>query len=308
MLAALLVLFAGCANEPAPETETAEWDRNATEHWQLDENGEKQNAGEHELDDQNNCTVCGCGIVELGDGSILVGNYDEEYRVLRETYYTVDGQVDKDLTYSYTFDEEGNMVTLAIRENGELVVDSLFAPGSDGFPVLVTEIVYNEEGRTVSEYSENFCVGYTTYSKDGDLLVVSEHELSEDKDGYKYISKEIMTDYRNNTKTETEYNEYGYITVLFIYELKDGAEELIHTEVNEYDFDDEGKMLYHSVASNGGLNREFFYDWYEEDGLDLSFCSKEIVYNEDGSYTVYEYNVNEELIGETAFDENGNKI
>lgn len=306
LIAVLLVLFAGCGKEPA--SENREWDRNAKEHWQYDENGEKINVGEHEFDDQNNCAVCKSGFVDLGDGCAYMVDYDEEFRMLRETYFNADGEIDKDVTYEYGFDEEGNMISLLTYVNGEISVEGEFEMAAGGYPILVKEKVYTEEGSTVSTFNEYACTGNAFYDKNGALLSESVHEISEDKDGYIYISRETVTDYEKNTKSETGYNEHIDVTYVYGYELRNGEEVLVYTEVNEYDYENEGAMTYHSVSVDGRLCNEYFYDWYEEGGTHLSFCSKEIVYNEDGSYVVYEYNVNSEVINKTAFDENGNEI
>lgn len=306
IIAVLLVLLAGCGN--ASISEGAKWDRDSKEHWKYDENGEKIKIGAHEFDDQNNCTVCKSGFVDLGEGKTYMVNYDDEFYMLRETYFNADGTIDRDITYEYGFDEEGNMISLLTYVNGEISVEGEFMPGTGGYPILVSEKVHTEEGYNISYFNESACTGLAFYNKNGDLLRESVFEQSVDKDGYTYISKEIYTDYEKGTKREIGYNEIIDPVYIYEYELADGEEILVYTEVSEYDYDDEGNMLYHSIAVDGSLRQEFFYDWYEEDGSYLKFCSKEITYNDDGSYAVYEYNVNAELIKKTAFDESGNKI
>ena len=85
---------AGCSSpEPAAPVHTHAplegWDRNATEHWHNCECGEKLDTAAHELDDLSSCTVCGSEIIDWGDGTFDVYNYDEN----GSTVYTVRGEL-----------------------------------------------------------------------------------------------------------------------------------------------------------------------------------------------------------------------
>ena len=88
IFAVLAAVLSGCIAE---EPENSVWERNPTEHWINGKNGEKLNVGEHELDEESFCEICGCEIFDHGNGVITVSNYDEKGNPVRVTNFAFGG-------------------------------------------------------------------------------------------------------------------------------------------------------------------------------------------------------------------------
>mgnify|MGYP006874772562 CR=1 FL=1 len=88
--------------------------------WSGGKNGEKLNVGEHELDEESFCEICGCEIFDHGNGVITVSNYDEKGNPVRVTNFAFGGNSFDDYISEYKYDENGEVLYSETFENGRL--------------------------------------------------------------------------------------------------------------------------------------------------------------------------------------------
>ena len=297
-----LALFCGCSSdEPVieenfpEETSQEKWDRDPFEHWQNGENGEKLNAAEHEMGEDFLCKICGCRVTDWGDGTFNVDNYDENFNVIRSTAYDSDGSFD-DYTYEYGYDEDGNIISAKEYENGKLFAEYEYAIDNNGNHLPVNSTVYFSDGiKTVTEYNDNGDIEKeVSYFADGSLYYESFYEYAVSSDGFSYCVKISETDHSENLKYYYSYNE---------------MDDCISYESTEYEYNEEGWVIYKKLYVNGLPSEENYFGIFDDgEGGRWTYYEKQILYNEDGSYTVCEYDEYDELLSKTAFDADGNKI
>lgn len=87
LLLSTSLLCAGFAREELADS----WDRDAREHWQTSETGEKQNGEAHVFDDNGVCTICGAEVWLYDDGMADVYNYTPYGDMARYSAYDADG-------------------------------------------------------------------------------------------------------------------------------------------------------------------------------------------------------------------------
>ena len=311
ILAAVLVFsFCACADETS-ETEVitgipeGAWDRNIEEHWKTDENGEIIYSGEHQFNESTACEICGCEIIDWGDGSYDISDYDGYGNIRRSTLYE-NGEVVGDSVYEYFYNDYGNILLSSRYDNGTLVEECSYSVNTEGYSVLTGSVTYFTDG-TKSEYEYNEdgeIKNEHAYSAEGYLLFDSTYEYELASDGTSYLSKLTETDQIEEKIFEYVYNENGDFVTYTEYDFYNAV---LYTEEHEYEFDDEDRKTYHKTVVNGVIAEEIFFAYHEEEYGWWSYYDKQIVYNEDGSYTVYRYDENDELLSEESFDSNGNK-
>lgn len=311
------------ATEPAteaatePETEaatehvhtaTGEWDRDAKQHWQVCEDGEKLNVGEHTLDDEGICSVCHSLVTDYGEGQFIVNNHDEHGDTVRYTYYDADGSVVEEEFTEYGLDAEGNCYELKTTRYD-------YTYGA----IYVSE--YNEYGdqtaRTISDLEGN--VEQTDrfereYNDEGDPIWEKSYTndvLVQEITGYQtYVDGEytmrfpetVIDYYEDGTKLVTDYGDDGEVAKETYYKA-DGTVEKEWTYT--YETDSEGNWTSIKVYEGERLVKETEYA-LDADGW--NYPVKETEYHEDGSKTVCEYNEYGELVSESQYDADGNLI
>ena len=90
------------------------------------------------------------------DGSKLVIHCDEYGAVETETHYAADGSVEREMRYTYEYDDEGNVTRGFVYENDRLTMETEYALSADGWSYKCRETEYFGEGaKTVREYDES---------------------------------------------------------------------------------------------------------------------------------------------------------
>ncbi|MBR3962604.1 MAG: hypothetical protein IKK14_03660 [Oscillospiraceae bacterium] len=301
VLAVLAAVFSGCS---AKEPENILWERNPSEHWINGKNGEKLNVGEHELDEESFCKICGCEIVYQVDGVITVSNYDEKGNPVRVTNFAFQGKSFDDYITEYKYDENGGILYSETFENGRLCetfektgetvqkdyyyIDgshhlSITYPGYLGDTIISQWYSYDPEGNVeYEEYTEN-------------LL---------DKNGEIYLNRTTSIHYPTETKVVSEANALGHPLSVEKYDL-DG--NLIDNYDYAYEYGEENLIVYEKIIHQGKLYKEHFLKVITQgEGLVTQPC-KEITYHETGHYVI-EYDENGNITAETHYDSDGNII
>ena len=309
VLALMLVLSACSANEPeVPEVpEDATWDRNFSEHWINGENGEKLNVGEHELDEIWLCSVCGSEIIDWGDGFFDVYNYDDQGNLERHSSYSSDGECIDDYQNIFEYDESGNVIYLKVYQNGSICGESEFSYSSEGWTYESRCTTYYSTGNySVEEYDENGnALLFQGFDAEANLVAESINSFATHPDGYEYLAKTISKDYETGSESVYQYNEHGDLTYLWEY---DSVNDTYSEETHEYAYDEEGRRSYMKSWLDGVLQSEIYFGFAEDESGWWSYYETEIVYSEDGSYTVTKHNENDELLSKVHYDANGNPV
>ena len=300
----LLAVLSGCYFEEISETPI--WEADAFEHWQNGENGEKLNIGEHEPGGDYICTVCKSKVFNWGD-RITVTSFDEYQSPIRATVYGTDGTVLSERTYEYGYGKDGYYTYSKTFENGKLVLEYEYAVTEDGFGYPKKETAYYEDCVFVNEYDENTTPAkFTEYNLAGEIISETEFEYSEDSSGNLYCSKETVINYSDSTKTVAEYHENSGLYRKETFSLEGDAPTLISVENHEYEYDGLGRPVYYKETINGEISCEDFIAYSDENSYD-GYYDKKIIYNEDRSYTVFDYDESGNLFSETEYSvsENG---
>ena len=113
-------------------------------------------------------------IIEYDDAGnkILVSEYGENMEVAKETHYTPDGEIDRELTYEYEVNEDGSWSHIKAYAGDRLVSDSEYAFGEEGWSYKAKVTEYFEDGSmTVTEYDEyEEILSETQYDADGNKI------------------------------------------------------------------------------------------------------------------------------------------
>lgn len=283
-------------------THTAEegWDRNAKEHWQVCECGEKMEVAAHELDEMDICTVCGSEVWDFGD-SADVYNYDENGNMLRSTSYDAEGNVVTETIREHTYDADGNVQQVTIYTDGVLIEEEFYAAGEDGEFYLESIMMYHEDGsKTENEYDENGNVTYmASYNADDEIEHESWSEYAQTEDGEFYEAK-VTESYEDGTKLVAEYNQYEDIVTRVMYDAN-GA--VVYEERYEREYNEEGDPLWEKEYEDGVLIREIpYYISGSDEDMSWRCPGKTIDYYEDGTKLVTEYNENGDLGKEITYN------
>ncbi len=306
---AVLLMISGCKqNQPedtkpthAPQTQL-QWDRDAKEHWRPGADGEKLDAAAHTLE-EDVCTVCGSGIVDFGE-SVYVYNYNEHEDQIRNSAYE-NGVLVTDWVTEYEYDDAGNYVSVKYYENGTLYQVDGYTVNADGENVIFKCTNYFEGSYTTTEYDEhgNASIDYC-YDADGVQTEEIHYEYELDENGDYYIFRSTYADLQNNTTTVECFNVQGDVISNVFYQ----GEEQVEASYYEYRYDEEGRTIYVGTSDDKMLLEEVFYGVFEETDGWYTYMQKYVIYKEDGTKTVTEFNENEEPINKTVYDAEGNVI
>lgn len=299
----VLMLFFGCVPSDFHEVyvvpEDAVWDRNPVEHWINSENGEKLHISEHEFDEEGFCTVCKSFVECWTDGGADVCNYDEKYNLTRSTSFDEEGNILFDYVMEYRYDKNDEIIYCATYQNGRLY-----------------ETYENIEGTVQKEYFEEdgthqLSITYTgylgdtiinqwyAYDKEDNVHYESYTETLLDENGEGYLIRETGTDYKTGIKTVGEYD--SYMNPL-LFEEYDFEGNLLSSREGHYEYSDDGFLLYKKILLNGKPEIEIFFD------AETFYETKKLSYEEDGSYTVTEYDENGNETSVTHYDAEGNPV
>lgn len=302
----MISLFSACTQnvpgtEPVSETEL-QWDRDANEHWHVNSSGEKVDVAAHNPG-ENPCSTCGSEIWVYEDGSADIFNYNEQGEWLRMTYLDADGSLIDETTFEYTYDDAGNKSSQKQYYNGVLVEVMTFKVNEAGETVPDLQTGYYDDGTwATNEYDElGNVVRACTYDTDGNVTSEELTEFEFSSDGSSYEAKTTII-WEDGSKHVSEYNQYGEKVLWAGYDA-DGNLEFEHVSV--YEYDNNGNLLHSESYVDEILSYEIEYA-LDEDGF--SYAAKEIIYNYDGTYYVYEYDVNGDTLSETLYDADGNVI
>lgn len=284
------------------------WDRDAKQHWQVCEDGEKMNVGEHTLDEESICTVCGSMVEDYGDGQFIVNNHDEHGDTIRYTYYDADGSVVEEEFTEYGLDAEGNCYekkTTQYNYSDEVVYISEYNEYGDQTSRTVTDLEGNVEqvDRFEREYNdEGEAIWEKTYTNDVLVWEITGYKVYEGEDYTMRYPEAVITYYEDGTKMVITYGDNGEVAKETTYNA-DGEVESEQTYT--YETDAEGNWTSIKVYEGERLVKDTEYA-VDADGY--NYISKETEYREDGSKTVYEYDANGELVSESQYDAEGNLI
>ena len=241
-----------------------DWEIDKDKHWHVSESGEKTDVAEHSLEDDF-CSVCGAEIVDF-DGEVWVQKHNDRGDEILSIIYNADGNITEHRKTEYTYDEDGNWTFCKEYDNNKLFREVTYKTvstedESSTYPEKVT--TYNEDGtKLFEEYDDNQdVIRETLYAADGTVE-------------YDYT-------------ITTEYNEDSYIS-----SLKKYADDKLILEI-QYDYDADGIQTNERTYVEGKLAQEDFYTNLEG----YVYLSKSVVYNEDGTQTVTEYDEFGDVIG-----------
>lgn len=306
----LLAALAGCGGKEATADASehvhiaeASWDRNAAEHWQVCQCGEKMEIQAHTLDEAVRCTVCGSDVWTYDDGLADVMNYDAQGNLLRSSSYEGDTLL-SEMTAEYAYDADGNMVSEKQYYDGVLSSENTFQMNGEGEFVYLRSVFYNDDGSCfVNAYDEN---GNTTYvcemDVSGSVINESKMEYALDANGCYYQVKleDILEDGTIYTSTYDTHGENNTRVKI------DAEGNVVFEEVYEREYDEEGNMLWEKIYRNGMLASEIVS--YAEVTTEDYWCrypEQTIEYYEDGTKQVSEYGKNTMVAREIFYNADG---
>ena len=293
LVLALMLVLSGCASGEAAEIN---WESDLNEHWVTDENGEKNKTAEHDFGDGRVCSVCGCEVFDYGNGSGEVFGYiDAERNYANSLKIYENGELVQEYTAVYEFDENGKP-TYSATYAGEKIMEEFFYNES-------ASVFYEEDGSYGKRVdNEDGTSVYTQYDADGTISY--ERYYAPKNDTENYLVKSIDFDFDAGVKYVIEYNIDGNVTHHETYDLDDN---LLSTVI--YEYGEDGYPTYQANYEGETLSSELYLmTKFDAEGNPFSQPTKEIIYNEDGGYLVYEFDEEGILTTEETYDANGNKV
>ena len=267
--------------DPEPPVHTCQaegsWQVDLNNHWKLCRCGEIVDAQAHEME-ENVCTVCSVEIFSNDfTGDTYLWMYDENGMVLSELLYSADGTLRSSLSWEYGFDDNGELLWEKEYMDGLLYRHYTY----DAYGHIVTEDYYAEDGSVEEAYRYDW-----VYDADGDP--VSKKEYCNDVLYYEgTFHPELGQSY---PEEEIWYGE-------------DGSRERY-----EYTYDDNGNVLLEVRYEDDVLAYKCYYVVESTIYGEWSYPAQEYAYNEDGSYTLTEYDPEGEILRQENYDAEGNLI
>lgn len=219
-----IVLFATSC-EVHEHVYNEDWKCNAFEHWQVcPEDGVKLERSKHGLDENNECTICGCLVVEFDD-AIYIHCYDEYDNITRLASYDLDGSFLSETIFKNEYDENEDLVKVTTIIDGFVAEIEEFSTNEYGDvdSYLAVNTYYYEDGaKKVTKYNKHGKeTSEITYDKDGNKMY---------EDTYEYIYETFVIDgeeeeclvcektYRDGTfYKETSYDFENFIITITVY-------------------------------------------------------------------------------------------
>ncbi|MBQ7116699.1 MAG: hypothetical protein IJN88_00660 [Clostridia bacterium] len=170
------------------------------------------------------------------------------------------------------------------------------------------KLYFDEEGNYTWENRAEY-----TYDKDGNKLtekiytddvLLSSAEYDYDSAGLTY--KKYETEYHDDGSSIVyEYNESGDNLGYVVYDEKGNATEDVRSE---YITDEKGELIGEKVYENDILSKEMKYAAGNDGEEDYLYIVEAVLYNDDGSKSVEEYDESGELIREAYYDSDGSRV
>lgn len=305
ILACMMVLSVMTACSSSDDAATSGWVADGKEHWKVFvESGEKTEVGAHELNEVNQCAVCGSEIWDFGD-SVSVYAYDTYGNITRMADYDADGNLVSETVDEYEYDTDGNITKDKQYIDGVLSGETEYTV-TDGESTISGFTAYYEDGsKSIAEYDANGnSVKLTDYDSDGAVVFQADSEYAEDSNGEWYESQCTET-YSDGTKIECTYNERGDALSRVCYDADGNVES---SETWEYAYDDDGHKKTEVSYVDSKIWQEITYKTVYGENETFTYPETIAEYDEDGSKTVSVYNENDEVVSETKYDPEGNVV
>lgn len=289
-------------------TATGVWERDAKEHWQVCEDGEKLNVAEHTFDEESICTVCKSMVDRTDEGEAYVNTYDEQGNLIRYTYYGADGSAVTEIVSEYATDAEGNYYEKKSTEYdyaSSAIYISEYNEYEDQTARTVTDLDGNvqQKDRFDREYNaDGDPVWEKSYTNDVLVQEIPSYKTYTDGEYSMRFPASVIDYYEDGSKLVTEYNDQGEVDKETSYKADGTVETALHYV---YEYDAEGNRKRIQTYEGEQLVKDEEYA-VSADGW--SYMAKETEYHKDGTKTVREYNENDELINESKYDAEGNLI
>lgn len=305
----LFVMPVGTYAEEVSDSHThtaGEWMADLENHWQVcTECGEALDTAAHTMDESDICEVCRKSVCDYGDGTYGIFSYDEQGVLCEDGYYDADGELISRYRYVFEYYEDGNvksekdyMYDPALYGEAEMLTSEavyLYCENTEYGEVYQSEnTTYSEDGSKIyTECAENGDILRTIeYDAQGNEVNVSRYEYEQDEQG----ERSYMAIYENEVLSYEEFcmsvPNSSSVTTKQVYYNEDGS--VWNMTEYEYEFDEEGNLLYQSASTDGVLAWE---NIYESDDEGWNYLAKEITYDENG-----------ELVSEISYDAYGNEV
>lgn len=296
LLALLLLLAAAFAEEIALPTFI--WEHDGLTHWQLDTDGAVINQGAHNTADSWLCSICGADILDWGDGTYDVSDYDEYGNLVRSSCYDENGLLTYQSIHVLTCNEDGVILKDVEYINGVLYGESLYTVTEDGMQLPVSSTVWNDDGTTsVNQYDKHGnCVYAAIYEADGSVFFETISEFALSDDGW-YYECTTTSRYATGETFYDETNQYGDK----LRSLNTHADGTVWGDwTYEYEYRNHTKVWKKQYAAGVLIFEEFF----DDDGN----CIQEVEYLEDGGWIIYDYNDHGDVASVATYAADGSLV
>ena len=296
LLMLMLTLTAAWAEEAA--LPAFAWERDQEHHWQLDAFGGRINEGAHNISQEDfRCTVCGCEVMDWGDGWYALTDYDEYGNVLR--YTSIDnGAVTYDSVHALTYNDEGVVLVDVEYIGGLRFMESIYTVDGDGMQMPVKSTAWNDDGTTsINEYDEHGnCVRAYILGAENELIFENVNEFALNDDGWYYQCKSTSR-FNTGESFYSEYNQYGDETR----SLNQDADGNVWADsVTEYEYKDHVKVWKKHYA----FGRLDYEEHYNEEGAPVLMSE----YLPEGGRIEYTYDENGDVCKEETFAADGSQV
>lgn len=304
-LGLLAVMCAVCLPAFAEHTHnpSAEWDRDAVNHWRNCDCGEMTELSAHVMEDTF-CTVCGSKVWVYDDGTADVYDYFDNGNLRRNTFYDVDGTVFSDYRYEYGYDDAGCMLWSKTWLGDLLCEEVQYAVSADGESIPTEQKGYNEDGTWACNeydlYGNVTCI--RTYT--AEVAVVFEETYE-----YTYLEEGLIAETKISGRFDdgSSYvwvdNQYGDRVSSIMYEADGSISMNFATEIG---YDELGNKQWYKRYSDGVLMEEAVYALYTDEAGSWSYEQRYTEYLEDGGKIVIEYDHEGGEVSRTECDAQGN--
>lgn len=290
--AMIATALSGCGDSHTHQM-SDNWDADLTHHWKnCTDCGEKVEKVAHAFYDDNQCTVCGAQIVDLGDSKSLY-LYNDNGDMLKMADYDLDGNVITETTCQYEYDSNSQLIRSATTTDGVLVEECTYT--SVGGESVVTQCIsYIEDGtKFINDYDEyGNVIRLISYDTEGNVDYQSESEYALSADGVWYETKCTSTEQDGSVSIGT-FSDTGDQVGLIRY---DATGEMLYSYSWEYTYDEDGNWQTMKYYCNDILTEETIYKTVTTENGSTTYPETVTEYHEDGTQTVTTYDENGEVI------------
>jgi len=244
-----------------------------------------------------------------GTHSYAEYNENEEYILFQE--FDENGTETHRIENEYALDADGNSYILRENHFTMGVHDLIIEYNQYGDDVLFREM--DETGGTINEMTHEYTYddeGHMEYAKffvNSALVQESFYTFVDNDFGGYTAETKIIYYYEDGTYEETYYSEENDYNEPIRY-ISCSADGTVLSDISvEYEFDQEMNKTAEKFYSEGVLIQENIYSILDTETQWVHYLSKTIVYNEDGTRFVSEFD-KDNLLSETLYDANGNVI